>query len=609
MTEYFHNKFGIGKKEIKEAIYFADNVQTTFERRLVAYGKDVLQNIPGNCRPVVLLGRPYNSSDPHQNLGLIEKLIAQNVMPIPVDMLDLKPSDILGSYRNMYWPNGQRIIAAAQYVAKTEGMYAVYLSNFRCGPDSFIWHYVTEELKGKPFLHLEVDEHSADAGMVTRIEAFLDSLKGSEQNEKKEVEIFRPRPSTPSPLKQRVVYYPYMQDGGYLLAAATRSLGIPAEVLPKQTEEDLAIGRKYTSSKECFPMICTTGSFVKKLQEPGIDPSKVSFFMPDHNGPCRFGQYNQFHRILFDRLGFKEAELITPSNDDSYADVAGEHGQKFRILAWKGIVVYDYLRKIYRETKPYEINKGESERLYEDSLQRLVKCIENSAKGLQKVISGIASDFMAIKVDKSRKKPVVAILGEVFMRDNAGCNGNISNRLEDLGVEVLIGPFGEWISYSTYRSTRDNLWKNDMKRVLKSRIQGIGQDVIASSLLKGIKKFTDHDKDIKLHDMLKLCNTYVNEFYDGDPPIAVGSSVALAQRGVSGIAAILPFTCMPGTLIASVSDSFRKDHNNIPFINIAYDGQDSVSLDTRLQAFVFQVKEYTATLRATHTGKVELVTT
>jgi predicted nucleotide-binding protein (sugar kinase/HSP70/actin superfamily) len=72
----------------------------------------------------------------------------------------------------------------------------------------------------------------------------------------------------------------------------------------------------------------------------------------------------------------------------------------------------------------------------------------------------------------------------------------------------------------------------------------------------------------------------------------MGSSVALAQRGVSGIAAILPFTCMPGTLVASVSDTFRKDYNNIPFINIAYDGQDSVSLETRLQAFAHQVKEF-----------------
>jgi predicted nucleotide-binding protein (sugar kinase/HSP70/actin superfamily) len=92
--------------------------------------------------------------------------------------------------------------------------------------------------------------------------------------------------------------------------------------------------------------------------------------------------------------------------------------------------------------------------------------------------------------------------------------------------------------------------------------------------------------------MLKLCNPYVNEFYDGDPPIAMGTSAGLAKRGISGIAAILPFTCMPGTVVASVSDSFRKDHNNIPFINIAYDGQDSVSLETRLQAFVFQVKEF-----------------
>lgn len=600
MTSFFNIKFGIGKEEIKKAIYKADEVQVSFETSLVDYGRDVLKKIPENCKPVVLLGKPYNSTDSHLNLGLVEKLIAQNVMPIPIDMLDLAPYNIFVNYRNMYWPNGQKIIAAAQHVAKTDGLYAVYISNFRCGPDSFIWHYVTEELKNKPFLHLEIDEHSADAGMVTRIEAFLDSLRGSEQNEKKEETIFRPRPSPASPPKDRILYFPYMNDGGYMLAAAARSIGVPSESLPKQDEEDLAIGRKYTSSKECFPMICTTGSFIRKLQEPGADPSKMSFFMPDHNGPCRFGQYNHFHRILFDRLGYADAELITPSNDTSYEDVAGEHGQKFRINAWKGFVVADYLRKIYRETRPYEINKGDTDRLYEDSLHRLERCIEKGARGLHKVLTGIASDFMAIKVDKSVRKPVVAIIGEIFMRDNAGCNGNIANRLEDLGVEVVIGPFSEWIYYSTYRFTRDSRWKNDTKGIIKSKIQGLGQDVIASSLLRGIKKITDHEKDVSLHDMLKLCNTYVNEFYDGDPPIAMGTAVALSKRGVSGFAAILPFTCMPGTLIAAVSDSFRKDHNNIPFINIAYDGQDTVSLDTRLQAFVFQVKEYAAAAELVH---------
>ncbi len=600
MSAFFSSKFGLRKNDIKEAIYYADAIQVAFEKRLVDYGREVFSNLPEKCRPVILLGRPYNSSDPHLNLGLIEKLIAQNVMPIPLDMLDLTPYNIFVNYRNMYWPNGQKVIAAAQHIAKTDGLYAVYLSNFRCGPDSFIWHYVTEELKGKPFLHLEVDEHSADAGMVTRIEAFLDSLKGSEMNEKREVNIFRPRPSPSSPPADRILYFPYMNDGAYMIAAATRSIGVPSEVLPKQTEEDLAIGRKYTSSKECFPMICVTGSFVKKLQEPGADPSKMSFFMPDHNGPCRFGQYNHFHRILFDRLGFEKAELITPSNDTSYEDIAGEHGQKFRINAWKGFIVADYIRKIHREIRPYEINKGEADALYQDAINRLERCIEKGSRGLHLVLTGIARDFMAIKADRSERKPIVAILGEIFMRDNAGCNGNIANRLEDLGVEVLIGPFSEWIYYSTYRFTRDSRWKNDPKGVIKSKIQGLGQDIIAASLLKGIKKFTDHHKDVSLHEMLNLCNTYVSEFYDGDPPIAMGSSVALTKRGVSGIAAILPFTCMPGTLIASVSDSFRKDHNNIPFINIAYDGQDTVSLETRLQAFVFQVREFSRVAEPVH---------
>lgn len=602
LTEYFFTKFGIDKEECKKAIYKADNIQVNFEKDLIECGKEALANIPSGCRPAVLLGRPYNTTDEHLNLGLVEKLISQNVMPIPVDMLDLSPYKIFDSYRNMYWPNGQKMIAAAQHVAKTEGLYAVYLSNFRCGPDSFLWHYITEELKGKPFLHLEVDEHSADAGMVTRIEAFLDSLKGAEQNEKKKITVIRPRKSPSTPQPGRVLYFPYMNDTAYLVSAAARSCGIPSEVLPKQTEEDMAIGRKYTSSKECFPMICTTGSFVKKLQEPGADPSKMIFFMPDHNGPCRFGQYNQFHRILFDKLGFRDAELLTPSNDTSYADVAGDKSQKFRISAWKAFVACDFLRKIYRETRPYEIHKGESDILYQKSLDKLVKCIENGAGGLHRALTGITHEFGAVKVDKTVKRPVVSIIGEIFMRDNAPCNGGVANKLEDLGVEVLIAPFAEWLVYSTHRFTRDSKWKNNKSGILKSKIQGAGQELIAWSLLRGIKEFTDHDKDVSLHDMLKLCNTYINQYYDGDPPVAIGTSMALYNRGVSGVAAILPFTCMPGTLIASVSDSFRKDHNNMPFINIAYDGQDSVSFETRLQAFVFQVKEYAKDMKTVGTN-------
>ena len=61
---------------------------------------------------------------------------------------------------------------------------------------------------------------------------------------------------------------------------------------------------------------------------------------------------------------------------------------------------------------------------------------------------------------------------------------------------------------------------------------------------------------------------------------------------MAGIVNILPFTCMPGTLICSQSNKFREDHDNIPWVDIAYDGQDDIGIDTRLQAFMHQAQEF-----------------
>ncbi len=589
---FFHERFGLPVHRVHKAILKADQVQMAFESRLVDFGKQVLNDIPKDCRPVVILGRPYNTTDPFLNLGLVEKLIGHGFMPIPIDMLELPINDVFGDYRSMYWPNGQKILAATRLVAKDKRLHAIYMSNFRCGPDSFLTHYVDEEMKGKPSLHLEIDEHSADAGMITRIEAFMESLRGSESASMRPEVIFRPRAGHASPVEGRVLYFPHMNDAAKAISAAARSCGIQSEVLPMQTEQDLALGRQYTSSRECFPMICTTGSFLKKLMEPGVDPAKVSFFMPDHNGPCRFGQYNHLQRVIFDKLGFEKAEIVSPSNDSSYADVAGKNAARFRFLSWKGFVAVDFLRKLKQETKPYELIAGNTESVYRKSLQKTVECIEKGAHGLHDTLTECLAEFKLIPMDKEHRKPVIAVIGEIFMRDNDFCNGGLINRLEQLGVETLLSPFSEWLSYSTYRYGRDSKWKKDVRGFVKSKIQGIAQHLSAESILRDIIKDTDHAKNVPLHAMLSLCNPYVHKDYDGDPAISMGTAAYLATRGIAGVAAILPFTCMPGTLIASVSDSFRKDHNNLPWINIAYDGQDSVSLDTRLQAFVFQVKEF-----------------
>ena len=594
LAEFMSEKFGTRKKNVVAAVETAHVAQELFEAALRREGRDVLDNLPEGKTPLVVLGRPYNTGDPELNLGVVKKLIKHDVLPIPLDFLPLDMDTIYEEYDTVYWPNGQKILAGAKIVAADERLHAVYITNFRCGPDSFLMHYVREEMKGKPYLLLEVDEHSADAGMITRCEAFLDSLKGGAtaepDQEKPEVEASR-FAMTPSP--GRTLYFPYMSDGAHLLAAACRANGFDAAVLPIQDERDLELGRKYTSSRECFPMICTTGSLLKALEDQKLDPAKTSFFMPSHAGPCRFGQYHTFQRILLERLGYGDVQVVSPSNRDSYGGFyPGLGGIRFRIHMWKALVAVDILEKLRQETRPYEVNPGEAQRTYDRYLNEAIVAIENGAKDLKEVLRTAGAEFADIPKTSMSKKPIVAIVGEIFMRDNPFCSGYLQKRLEDLGAETIMAPIHEWISLASIRSVEESGWRGDRGGQLKGRLQHFIQSRISEGMEEALDGHVNWDHEVEVEEIMELADPYIHRDYVGDPPLAFGAAAGLAKTGISGVANILPFTCLPGTIVASISSAFRKDHEDLPWVDIAYDGQADTGIETRLQAFVHQATEY-----------------
>jgi predicted CoA-substrate-specific enzyme activase len=596
LQDFMYEKFGIAKNKTDRAITQADASQQTIEKQIKLKGKDVLLNMQPDQKCVVIMGRPYNTGDAALNLRLVKKLLNMNVLPIPLDFLPLDEEPVFDVYPGMYWPNGQKIIAASKYIARQKNLFAIYLSNFRCGPDSFLLHFIKEEFNGKPFLHLEVDEHSADAGMITRIEAFLDSLKGwntsgLEEKPKRKVAI---NPDESKDLQQRTLYFPYARDAVHILSAATRCCGIPSEVLPLQDETDIELGRKYTNGQECFPLIATTGSFLKKLMEPGVDPKKVSFFMPDHNGPCRFGEYNKLQRIIFDNLGYTDAKIVHPSNEDSYASIAPGYSVKWRTVCWKGLVASDLNRKMLEQTRPYELIRGSSDKVYQKYLNHIINCVEKGAKDIVQVLNEAAKEFQSIPVDNSVQKPIVAIVGEIFMRDNPFCSNQLVRRMEDLGAETLMAPFAEWVNYSTIRFIRDSRWKGDLKNLIKAKIQRYFQKSIEKKIVGSLESIYDLKREIEVEEMLENCGEFIHKDYDGDPPLAIGTAVLLAEKQISGIVNILPFTCMPGTINCTISHNLRKKHNGLPWENFAYDGHDNIGVDTRFEAFMHQVKEYYA---------------
>jgi len=121
------------------------------------------------------MGRAYNLYDRGINCDIPRKLrhrYGANV--IPLDFLVTGTEDVGDLHPNMYWASGRRILAAAREAGATPNLHVVYVTNFKCGPDSYIKRH-TRRAAGAPLLVLEFDGHGNDAGYMTRCEAYLDS--------------------------------------------------------------------------------------------------------------------------------------------------------------------------------------------------------------------------------------------------------------------------------------------------------------------------------------------------------------------------------------------------------------------------------------------------
>jgi predicted CoA-substrate-specific enzyme activase len=124
---------------------------------------------------MVIVGRPYNVHDPGVSLATARKLRDNyGVNVLPIDALPLADVDVRDVNENMYWEYGRKILAAAKIVGKHPNLHIIHITNFKCGPDSYVKAFI-RPASGKPFLTLQFDGHSNDAGMMTRCEAYLDS--------------------------------------------------------------------------------------------------------------------------------------------------------------------------------------------------------------------------------------------------------------------------------------------------------------------------------------------------------------------------------------------------------------------------------------------------
>ena len=632
-------RLGFSSSESISAYKTAIKAQKECFNEMQSIGKELLnklENDPSKIA-VVLFGRPYNAYTKDANMGIPHKFASRGYLIIPMDFLDYGKETPVGY---MYWSMGQIIMRAASLVKKHPQLFAAYITNFSCGPDSFLIGYFRKIMSDKPSLTLELDSHTSDAGIDTRIEAFLDVVKSyiEIKNMKRAININDNKYVPAKTLIENDTFYvidsygkkhtlydkkihvliPSMGDiGSRCLASTFKYLGIKATCAPPPAEKELKLGRANSLCKECLPLMLTVGSLLDYLNTRRDDNELLVYFMPEASGPCRFGQYKILMQNLIEKNKLKNVALMSLTAANSYAGL----GYKFQMRAWQSVIISDIMDDIYSAVLVLAQNKEKAPAVYNEVSEVIINAIETQPWHRLKKILVNAADTLG-KIPKKRSihtAKKIGLVGEIYVRKDAFSTQYIVEKLAEKDIIVKTAPLSEWIYYCDYL-LKNPVLTNCNAPAAKWSLKTIISDFYKYSMDKTIKNIFARSGLYEIHmvDIQKIVENVSNLIspkLTGEAILTIGNALTEIIDEVSGIIAIGPFGCMPNRISeAIISASIDEEklrisagnevilkvlekHPSLPFLAIESDGNVFPQIiEARLEAFCLQVEKVHRTI-------------
>lgn len=589
-------KLGLKRAVIEKALETAFAAQNNFNTLCIEEGKKIIKKLADeNRRGAVIIGRPYNTTDRHVNLNLAKKLKDLDIEPIPFDFLPLGEEKLPPIWDRVRWGYGRKLIMAARILKKHKNFGAVIVTNFGCGPDSFIDQYLEYELKETPHLLIEFDDHQAEAGLVTRLEAFSRNFTIDDKPVK--VITARDPGKARMPLHEYTYYIPSFMDHAYAMTGALKASGCKTVLLPPTDEESWNLGSKYAYGRECHPFISFVGDILKEAQKPGFDPSKACYFGPSYFGACLLPQYIIATHMILDRLGL--GEMIVMNITD--ATNMKELGPQYMVRLALGTYTIDRFFKWKTEIEPYESVPGEVNRVY----RKIIEDLENGLThgGFFKALRNSVKNLNAVKLtEKNGTKPKIGVVGDVYTRINQHSNNHLYDRLKDMGFEV-------WSACSLIDVSFLGIEQLHAEHLRKgNKIKSF----FTRALIPGVKLvrwlFVDRyfpktirtPQERNFHAVKKVANRYADLEIDKALSLNLNRIEELYLGKADGIINVMCHNCMLGTVTASLTKSIRNDMDDIPLCTIVYEGLKSTHNVNRLEAFAHQVKSAGKDKKAEH---------
>ena len=592
-------EYNFTRKELLSAAKKAEAEYQHYKDDIDKKGTEILEYMDkNNLRGIVLAGRPYHV-DPEVNHGIDTLITSLGLCVLSEDSISKKAEAKRPIRVVDQWVFHARLYAAAEFTGKHDNLELIQLNSFGCGVDAVTTDQVEEILKSYDNMYtlIKIDEVNNLGAVRIRIRSLLASMnKKIKEKQAKQNDNFLDESVgnyelnrvifTKEMKKDYTILMPQMAPIHFeLVETAVKACGYNIHLLRECTPQTVETGLKYVNNDACYPSILTTGQFVEAFESGKYNPDKTAIIMSQTGGGCRATNYIAFIRKALKDAGYPQVPVI------SFNVVGMEKMPGFKITLGlaerllKCVVYGDLLQKLLMKNRAYEVNKGETQELYEKWLSKCKKYIEKSnSKEFKQSIYDMVEDFEKIKLDTSIEKPKVGIVGEVLIKYHPFGNNFVSNVLEQEGAEVVLPDFMGFVKFmATHKITFNQLLKIDKTKAtifkVALKLIEIFEKDFKIALQQSKKNYLPPCDIWHLEDKVKDILSIGNQ--TGEGWFLTAEMVEYIEHGIPNIICVQPFACLPNHIVGKgVIKTIRETYPNANISPVDYDPGASESNQT-----------------------------
>lgn len=568
-------KFDISEEEVQSALDLAWEERLNFRKDLKNKALEIIKDLEKTGKTgVVLCGRPYHC-DKEIHHGIPNIINSFGIAVLTGDAV-ASISSLDEELRVVdQWTYHSRLYRAAAYVGKSNCLELIELNSFSCGIDAVTTDQVAEILAnhGKVHTLLKIDEISNLGAVKIRIRSLLAALdykkKVLKKSIKKKIE-YKKAKFTKNMKKDYTILAPQMAPMHFkLISVAFKQEGYNLEILP-ETKEALDYGLQYVNNDACYPSILVIGELISALKSGKYDLNKTAVMISQTGGSCRATNYLGFLKKAIKDSGFEKVPILS-LNANGF-----EKQEGFKItpaLAHRCLLAVSYgdiLMKLLYHTRPYEINKGESEKLYNTWNERVKINIQNgSFFEYKRNITNIIEDFSNIKTSLE-KKVKVGIVGEILVKFSPFANNHLAEFIENEGGEVYTSSLMNFIKYCIFSDIFINERFKGKLSALKLKITLWIIDRYTKVIDNALRKNKKFGNDESIETLAKKTSKYISiGNQSGEGWFLMGEMIEFIEKGVPNIVCVQPFGCLPNHITGKGMIKKLREEYSDKFVNIA----------------------------------------